>query len=259
MSLKMRLVRIVGLFGVLAFAGFMLPNLGPGDPGTYEGVASPATTSLPVPSQHLPSSTSAPGLPPGFPSMLFPPPEVEVAEGDPIPINTKFGVSYTVPGDWRNSSRGVTGWNTDFGSVVYGGVAMYDYDYCPEHRDGATKALTGMTGRNGVDIPTAAFEASRDAEIIFRSKPGDDVVIEYSAPVDFEIDGAPAVRYSAQISNMTQKFDCDPVEATFDVVATEGFSNATVAVFMVQTDRRVEGALSETEVEQIISTLRREQ
>ena len=84
-------------------------------------------------------------------------------------------------------------------------------------------------------------------------------MIEYSEPVDFEIDGAPAVRYSAQISNMTQKFDCDPVEATFDVVATEGFSNATVAVFMVQTDRRVEGALSETEVEQIISTLRREQ
>ncbi len=189
--------------------------------------------------------------------MEYAPPEIDVPDGDPIPIDTKYGLSYTVPADWRNVSSGVAGWQGDSGSVTYGAVTMYGYDYCPEHRDGARKALTGMTGRNGVDVPTAAFEASRQAEIIFRDEPDDGVQIEYTDPIELDIDGAPAIRYSVRASNIAQKFDCDPTEATFDIVATQGYSNATVAIFMVQTDQQIDDPLDEGTVDQIISTLRR--
>ena len=188
--------------------------------------------------------------------MEFPPPQNIVPEGVPIPIDTKYGISYTVPGDWRDGSQAVAGWEGETGSVTFGGIAMYGYDYCPEHRDGARKAITGMTGRNGIDVATAAFEVSRQAESIFRDEPNDAVQIAYSEPTEFAIDGAPAVRYSVHARNLAQKFACDPTEATFDVVATQGYSNATVAVFMVQTDQQIDGALEPADVDRIISTLR---
>ncbi len=115
-----------------------------------------------------------------------------------------------------------------------------------------------MTGRNGVDVPTAAFEASRQAELIFRHEPDDPIEIEYSEPISFEIDGAPAVRYTANASNIAQKYDCDPADSSFDVVATEGYSNATVAVFMVQADQHIDGALVRNDIDQIVSSLRRQ-
>ncbi|OZC75179.1 hypothetical protein CH251_10390 [Rhodococcus sp. 06-462-5] len=59
-----------------------------------------------------------------------------------------------MPGDWRDSSGAIAGWEGDMGSVTYGAIAMYGYDYCPDERDGARKAITGMTGRNGTDIAT---------------------------------------------------------------------------------------------------------
>lgn len=252
------LLRIVLVLGLLYAAVALLPKLVPETPGRYTGVAAaPFQTTTMRPSASAAPTSVTPTLPPGFPSMEFPPPEIEVPEGDPIPIDTKYGISYTVPGDWRNFSGGVGGWGGDRGTVTYGAIAMYGYDYCPEHRDGATKAMTGMTGRRGVDVPTAAFEASRQAELIFRDAPDDAVILEYSAPTEFEIDGAAAVRYSVHASNIAQKFDCDPTEATFDVVATEGFSNAPIAVFMVQTDRGIEGSLTRIDVDQLVSTLRR--
>lgn len=252
----MRLFRVAVLLGLFVLAGILLPKMGPDAPGRYEGVAAPVTSAaVPQPSS-VPTSTVA-GPPPGFPSMEYAPPEIEVPDGDPIPIDTKYGLSYTVPGDWRNVSSGVAGWQGDSGSVTYGAVTMYGYDYCPAHRDGARKALTGMTGRNGVDVPTAAFEASRQAEIIFKDEPDDGVQIEYTDPIEFDIDGAPAIRYSVRASNIAQKFDCDPTEATFDIVATQGYSNATVAIFMVQADQQIDDPLDEGTVDQIISTLRR--
>lgn len=149
------------------------------------------------------------------------------------------------------------GWESDEGSVRFGDIADYNYDYCPEYRDGATKADTGITGRNGVDVPAAAFEVSRSAELIFRDEPGDSVVIHYSDPIQYEIDGAPAVRYSVRASNIAKKFDCDPTEASFDVVATEGYSNATVAVFMVMAEKGTDGSLSQETIDGIVASLRR--
>lgn len=262
MSLKKQLLRTALVLVSLYAAVALLPKLGPEAPGKYDGVeAAPTTTSarpsgIPTPTTAT-QTTATPTLPPGFPSMEYAPPEIEVPEGDPIPIDTKYGISYTVPGDWKNASRGVAGWEGEAGSVTYGAIAMYGYDYCPEHRDGARKAITGVTGRNGVDIATAAFEASRQADVVFRDAPNDPVVIEYSDPTEFEIDGAPAVRYSVRASNIAQKYDCDPTEATFDVVATRGYSNAEVSVFMMQTAQRIDGALAPGTVEEIVSTLRR--
>lgn len=260
--MKKQLLRTALVLGFLYAAVALLPKLGPEAPDRYAGVDAPTSLRPSVSSTLRPSvsstpTTTIPGLPPGFPSMEYAPPQIEVPEGDPIPIDTKYGLSYTVPGDWRFHRGGVVGWEGAEGSLRFGDIADYGYDYCPEHRDGATKAETGVTGRNGIDVSTAAFEASRQAEVIFRDHPADAVQIAYSAPVELEIDGAPAVRYSVRASNISRKYDCDPTEATFDVVATQGFSNATVAVFMVQTDQQIEGALTYEDVDGIVSTLRR--
>ncbi|WP_179273435.1 MULTISPECIES: hypothetical protein [unclassified Rhodococcus (in: high G+C Gram-positive bacteria)] len=157
MSLEMRLLRVAALLGLFLAVGLLLPKLGPQAPDSHQGVARPATTTTTTALQ--PTGSTAPtstrvGPPPGFPSMEFPPPENEVSEGDPIPIDTKYKISYTVPGDWRDSSGAIAGWEGDMGSVTYGAIAMYGYDYCPDERDGARKAITGMTGRNGTDIAT---------------------------------------------------------------------------------------------------------
>ncbi|WP_254900351.1 hypothetical protein [Rhodococcus sp. 1168] len=256
MSLKLRLFRVAVLLGLFVLAGILLPKMGPDAPGRYEGVVVPVTSvAVPQPSS-VPTSTVA-GPPPGFPSMEYAPPEIEVPDGDPIPIDTKYGLSYTVPGDWRFHRGGVAGWASGEESVRFGDIADYDYDYCPEHRDGATKADTGITGRNGIDIPAAAFDVSRSAELIFRDEPNDAVKIEYSAPIEFEIDGAPAVRYTAKASNLARKFDCDPIAASLDIVATQGYSNAAVAVFMIVSYEQLDGSLSRNTIDQIVSTLRR--
>ncbi|MEO7077546.1 MAG: hypothetical protein ABIY38_01520 [Rhodococcus sp. (in: high G+C Gram-positive bacteria)] len=256
MSLKMRLFRIAVLLGLFVLAGILLPKMGPDTPDRYEGVAAPVTSVAAPKTSSSPTSTVA-GPPPGFPSMELSPAEIDVPDGDSIPIDTKYGLSYTVPGDWRNVSSGVAGWQGDSGSVTYGAVTMYGYDYCPEHRDGATKADTGITGRNGIDIPAAAFDVSRSAELIFRDEPNDAVMIEYSAPIEFEVDGAPAVRYTAKASNLARKFDCDPIAASLDIVATQGYSNATVAVFMIVSYEQLDGSLSRNKIDQIVATLRR--
>jgi hypothetical protein len=253
MGLKKQLLRTALVLALLYAAVALLPKLGPQAPGKFEGVAAPPTS--------RPSSTAAPAptatLPPGFPSMEFAPPEIEVPEGDPIPIDTKYGLSYTVPGDWRFHRGGVVGWEGDRGSVRFGDIADFGYDYCPEFRDGATKAHTGITGRNGLDVQTAAFELSRSAELIFRDDPSDSVILQYSDPTQFEIDGATAVRYSVSASNLNRDFDCDPEQASFDVVATQGYSNATVAVFMVLSEKHDTSDLSSATIEDIVSSLRR--
>ncbi|OZF53864.1 hypothetical protein CH293_10920 [Rhodococcus sp. 14-2470-1b] len=114
-----------------------------------------------------------------------------------------------------------------------------------------------MTGRNGLDVQTAAFELSRSAELIFRDDPSDSVILQYSDPTQFEIDGATAVRYSVSASNLNRDFDCDPEQASFDVVATQGYSNATVAVFMVLSEKHDTSDLSSATIEDIVSSLRR--
>lgn len=102
--------------------------------------------------------------------MEFAPPENDVPDGDPIPIDTKYGIRYTVPGDWQFQRGGVKGWENDEESLRFGDFAEFQYDYCPEFRDGVSKASTGITGRSGVDVQTAALEVSRRTEIIFRER-----------------------------------------------------------------------------------------
>ncbi|WP_415976076.1 hypothetical protein [Rhodococcus sp. 077-4] len=259
MSLRLRLLRVAALLGLFMAVGYLLPELGPQAPDSYQGVARPVTTTT---TALLPRGSTAPtstrvGPPPGFPSMEFPPPENQVPEGDPIPIDTKYGIRYTVPGDWRFQRGGVTGWSSGDQSLRFGDIADYGYDYCPEFHDGATKARTGITGRHGVDIPSAAFAVSREAELIFRDTPDDEVVIDFSEPTDLQVEGIPAVRYTVTASNLPRKYDCDPPAASIDIVAMQGYSNATVAVFMVLAEKETDGALSRDTIDGIVSSLRK--
>lgn len=252
MGLGKILVRLAASIALLVGIVWAIPQLAPEVPEPYDGVqalppASPSATG---------STTAPPPLPPGFPSMERPPPKIEVPDGQPQPIATKFGWTYEIPADWRNFSTGIAGWSNASRSVVYGSIGDFGMNYCPES-DGSTLAMSGMTGRNGMDLHTAGLDAARGAEIIFGDDSAAPPRIEYSPPGDIEVAGGPAVRYTVRASNMHKRADCDPTEATFDVVAVPGFATATVAVFFVKLDLTVDGALDHSVVEDIISTLRR--
>ncbi|MGA9873908.1 MAG: hypothetical protein WBQ44_22555 [Rhodococcus sp. (in: high G+C Gram-positive bacteria)] len=121
--LKKQLLRTAIFLGLLYAAVAVLPTLGPDAPGRYEGVAAAPTTTTARTTGVPTPTTPRPTLPPGFPSREFAPPEIEVSEGDPIPIDTIYGLSYTVPGDWRFMRGGVMGWEGAEGSVRFGDIA----------------------------------------------------------------------------------------------------------------------------------------
>ncbi|WP_415972142.1 hypothetical protein [Rhodococcus sp. 077-4] len=245
-------IRLAASIALLVGIVWAIPQLAPQVPEPYEGVqalppASPSATG---------STTAPPPLPPGFPSMNRPPPKIDVPDGQPQPIATKFGWTYEIPPDWRNFSTGTAGWSNGDRSVAYGASADYGYGYCPEV-DGSSLAESGMTGRNGMDLHAAALDAARGAEVVFGDDASTPPRIEYSGPRDIEVDGQSAVRYTVRSSGIHASAECSPTEATFDVVAMPGFATATVAVFMVQLDQNIEGSLEHSTVDNLISTLRR--
>ncbi|NLE80729.1 MAG: hypothetical protein GX610_14330 [Rhodococcus sp.] len=112
-----------------------------------------------------------------------------------------------------------------------------------------------MTGRNGVDLDTAAREAVEKAGAIFSD--GSDVDVQINGPVQLEVSGRPAVRYTAVVTGIEQEFDCDPTEATFDIVATPGYATAEVVTFMVKRSKGHGDSLSDEDVDRVIGSLRR--
>ncbi|MEK8069476.1 hypothetical protein [Rhodococcoides navarretei] len=252
MGLGKILIRLAASVALLFGLMWAIPQLAPEVPEPYKGVQALP----PVSPDPTGSATAPPPLPPGFPSMNRPPPKIEVPDGQPQPIATKFGWTYEIPADWRNFSTGIAGWSNDGKSVVYGASADYGYGYCPEV-DGASLAESGMTGRNGMDLHAAALDAARGAEVVFGDDSAAPPRIEYSEPQDIEVDGEPAVRYTVRGSDIHASVECSPTEATFDVVAIPGFATATVAVFMVQLDQSNEGSLDYSTVDTLISTLRK--
>lgn len=254
MKIGLGLVAIV----VLLYGATWMANTGGDfDNALAEEPAAPTTSMWMAPTLDPPTSAPPP-LPADLPSMEFPPPMVEAPEGEPQDVPTKFGLTYTVPGDdeWRPSNDGVMGWTREDGTdiAVYGSVSDYRYNYCAD-RNGATLADVGMTGRNGVDLDTAAREAVEKAGAIFSN--GSDVDVRIRGPIQLYVSGRPAVRYTAEATGMEQKFKCDPTEATFDIVATPGYATAEVVTFMVKRSKGHEDSLSDEDVDRIIGSLRK--
>lgn len=203
-----------------------------------------------------PSTTVAP-LPPGFPSMEFPPPMIEASDGQPQPVPTKFGLTYTVPGsdDWRPSNSGVMSWSDDDGTIAgYGAVSDYGYNYCPQNK-GSTLADVGATGRNGVGLDSAALDAVGKADRIFSDEADNKPKVEIRGPFNFAVSGRPAVRYTATVTDIPRDHSCDPTRAGFDVVATPAYATAEVMVFMVKHHVGLPNSLSENDVDTIIRSM----
>ncbi|WP_148280524.1 hypothetical protein [Nocardia cyriacigeorgica] len=236
--------------GVVVWVGN--PNLGS---DAAEGPASEWT----APSESVPTTTVAPP-PPGFPRMEFPPPMPEVPEGVPQPVPTRFGLTYTVPSSehWRSSNTMVVGWTDDAGDVAtYGAVSEYRYGYCTED-DGSAMATVGVTGRNAVDLDTAARQEVSKAERIF----GDEETsrkpkVEIRGPFSLEVSGRPAVRYTAVLTDIPGSSACGPDQAIFDVVATPGYATAEVVLLVVQHHTGMSDALSESDADAIVTSLRK--
>ncbi|NMM85995.1 hypothetical protein B2J88_16745 [Rhodococcus sp. SRB_17] len=185
-----------------------------------------------------------------------PPTKIAVEPGQPQPIATKFGLTYDIPPDWRNMATAASGWTTYKDTILFGAIGQYKYNFCAES-DGSTLAMTGATGRNGVDIDTAAQEWVHKADTIFADKNGAPAIITYSDATHFTISGRPAVRYTATATNIPPEDGCDPPSATFDIIATPGYATAEVMIFLIQADQGLSDSLDQNTISSIISTIRK--
>ena len=192
--------------------------------------------------------------------MYAPPPMPTPKPGRPLMVPTKFGLSYAVPnsGDWSASNSSVLGWSEgDELITVFGAAGRYDVGYC-DAEDSEARARVGATGRNGVDIGTAARdEMNKAARIYGDEKTGRQPKVAIGAPVDFEISGRPAVRYTATVTDIPHADDCAPAKARFDVVATPGYASAEVMLFMVASNTGTSGDLSDAEIDRIIGSIQK--
>lgn len=212
-------------------------------------------------SASLIETDSTPYVPPptGFPSMEFPPPLVGVGEGEPQPVPTRYGLTYVVPsGDmWRPTNGAIMGWSDENGRIgTYGAVSDYGYGYC-EESDSAELAAVGITGRNAVDVDTAARDAIAQAERIYTGDEGQRPTVRIQGPFEVDVSGRPSVRYTALVTDIHMDGPCEPRSATFDIVATPSYSNAEVAIFMIDRATGVEDSLSDRDADEIIESLRR--
>lgn len=259
MSLRKAALGVVVSLVALNVLFWALMRLAPEVPDPYEGVHAAAPTAVPST-----PTTTPPPLPAGFPSMELPPPKIEVAEGEPQPIATKFGLTYDIPPGWDNWYDGVAGWNgLDGTSATYGAVGFYQRSECTKG-EYEELAMTGMTGRRGAELDTLdALDSLASAEVakanmIFSNE--DETVhptVRVSGPMRFTIDGRPAVRYSADVDDIPPSDRCTSPSATFDVVTTEGYATAEFVVFVVITDQGVPDALREDDIDQLIASIRR--
>ncbi|WP_245819831.1 hypothetical protein [Rhodococcoides yunnanense] len=250
--MRKRLLVLAASLVAFNAALWLIPKIAPEAPGRWEGVqpAAPPTASA--------STTPPPPLPADFPSMERPPPTIDVPEGQPQPIATKFGLTYDIPADWVNASTGFGGWEDESGwSVVYGAIGRYGYEVCSA-KDGSTLGLSGATGSADLDLAHVATEHAQNAPRIFGA-PVDDPgpTVTYSEPQKISAAGSPAVRVTATVRDITRESPCDPPSATFDILTTTSHATAPTAVFMVQLDAGVDGAADHSIADEIFSTIRR--
>lgn len=210
----------------------------------------------PQPTGPVGPTTRPPALPQGFPSMLFPPPKIDVPAGKPQPIATRYGTTYEVPPDWSNDMGAIAGWEVEDRNIAFSSTATLSGGSCQAGKKNRL-ALTGAAGRNGTDIGSAARDAVHDAETIFTSDSGRKPKVRYEGPSETNVSGLPAVRYTAIVSDIVADGPCDPPSARFDIVATQSFATSQVMILMVETHQGVPGSASKAAVDQIVSSLRR--
>lgn len=203
------------------------------------------------------SKVPRPTAPPGMSLIELPPRKIDVPPGADQPIATKYGLTYEIPPDWKNEYSAVTGWESDRGEISrYSTTGSFGAGYCPEEKlDGL--AVTGATGRNGVDLDTAARDHVHLAERVFASsgerfKPK----VEYVGPKQITVAGRPAVRYTAIVTDVPKDGKCKPPAGLFDIVATPSYATAEVMILMVELHQGLPGSLGPDVADRIIASLR---
>ncbi|MGX1771459.1 hypothetical protein ACWIGW_05040 [Nocardia brasiliensis] len=203
-----------------------------------------------------------PPLPSGFPSLSFPPPMPRTVKNNPQPVPTRYGLTYAVPStrEWLASNEAVLGHLDESGQATiatYGAVSRYGAGYCPEV-DTSTLAYVGVTGRNGISVESAARQEIDKARALYSDPEfGAPPTVRVGSAIAFDIDGRPAVRYTASVSGIPTRAACETTEAQFDVIATPGYATAEVAVFVVERRLDRTGALTPEAVETIVRSIRR--
>ena len=70
-----------------------------------------------------------------------------------------------------------------------------------------------------------------------------------------QVSGKPAVRYTAVLGGLKKSVDCSPTKMQVDIVATPGYSNAEVALFVVKHNVSPESPVTDQVVDRIVGSL----
>ncbi|MGW5573247.1 hypothetical protein ACWEVD_18795 [Nocardia thailandica] len=130
----------------------------------------------------------------GLRTIEFPLPTISVGSSAPQPIVTRYGWTDDIPARWQNRTNTVFDWENDSGEACrYSGAGEVGAVYCTQDKS-AVLAISGTTGRDGVDPATAAAQHVRLAERLFSS---DDSSrrprVEYVQPQRIVVGGRPLV------------------------------------------------------------------
>ncbi|WP_174565443.1 hypothetical protein [Rhodococcoides yunnanense] len=253
MEMRTRLMVLAASLVAFNAALWSIPKIAPEAPGRWEGVqpAAPPTASA--------STTPPPPLPADFPSMERPP-KISVADGEPQPIATKYGLTYEIPPGWQNRDSAVAGWDSNGETLaIYGSLGYYGRTDCAENGEHTELAWTGVTGRRDTDLDASALEEIEKARRIYsNADESASPTVTISGPKQITIDDRPAVRYTAVVEQIPDaEKECVSSTATMDVVTTPGYASAETALFVVFADRGKENALTDSDIDQILSTIRK--
>lgn len=204
-----------------------------------------------------PSTPQDPTPPPGLPIIEQLPPKIDVPPGSPQSIATKYGYTYDIPADWLNMQNVVAGWENKRGEIArYSSIGQFGKGYCPQEPH-EPLAMTGITGRNGVDPETAARDHVLLAPRVFASESGIyEPHVDYVGPTQTVVAGRHAVRFTATVTDIPADEECRPPAARFDVIAVPAYATAEVMLLMVELHQGIPNTLRPAVADQIIASMR---
>lgn len=211
------------------------------------GCTTPATTDPTTPSTSRPA---APG-----PVVIKP-----TIEGWHPVRSVKRAAVYDVPPSWTVLSEGtVAGYETKSGTVVASGAAEFGENACGGGR-GSRLALAGIRHATYTDLAEASQSIATEwADRAYRDAADRSPTLTTAAPeMVTSVSGKPAaiVKVTAILTEPTGP--CHGTTGTVYAISATGFTGelGPTVVLVIVADTGVPGAVSETEIRQILTTLR---
>jgi hypothetical protein len=135
-------------------------------------------------------------------------------------VNTKYHLSYDVPGDWRvESSSVVAGWENDDGPIlILSGVAEFEPGICTDNDD-AERGIAGVTlAATSASPASVVAQIAAKAVSIYTPTGGPAPTTALGAVTAVQVAGVTGAQITVDVGGIKAGNDCDAPRARFTVV-----------------------------------------